>query len=87
MFSLVQHTSLTIRRLDPRLKRRLRVRAAAHGRSMEEEAREILRQTLASERPNDAHLVEQIRRAVKPVGYIELVVPKREPMEPPPRFE
>jgi plasmid stability protein len=38
--------SITIRNLDDDLKRRLRVRAAENGRSMEEEAREILRQAL-----------------------------------------
>ena len=32
--------SITIRNLDDTLKRRLRVRAAEHGRSMEEEVRE-----------------------------------------------
>ena len=34
--------SLTIRNLDDAIKQRLRVQAAHHGRSMEEEAREIL---------------------------------------------
>ena len=34
--------SITIRSLDDEVKRRLRVRAAEHGRSMEEEVREIL---------------------------------------------
>lgn len=38
--------SITIRNLDDDLKRRLRVRAAEKGRSMEKEAREILRQAL-----------------------------------------
>jgi hypothetical protein len=32
--------SITIRNLEDDLKRRLRIRAAGHGRSMEEEARE-----------------------------------------------
>ncbi|WP_414653816.1 FitA-like ribbon-helix-helix domain-containing protein, partial [Geminicoccus sp.] len=31
--------SLTVRNLDPTVKERLRVRAARHGRSMEEEVR------------------------------------------------
>jgi plasmid stability protein len=35
--------SLTIRKLDDELKERLRVRAAQNGHSMEEEARNILR--------------------------------------------
>lgn len=38
--------SLTIRNLDDGLKRRLRTRAASHDRSMEGEAREILRQAI-----------------------------------------
>ncbi len=38
--------SITIRNLDDDLKRRLRVRAAENGRSLEEEAREILREAL-----------------------------------------
>ncbi|MBM3530507.1 MAG: plasmid stabilization protein, partial [Alphaproteobacteria bacterium] len=36
--------SLTIRRLDEALKRRLRLRAARHGRSVEDEVRTILRE-------------------------------------------
>ena len=35
--------SITIRKLDDELKRRLRVRAAEHGCSMEQEARETMR--------------------------------------------
>ena len=38
--------SITIRNLDDYLKRRLSVRAAEMGRSMEEEAREIIRHAL-----------------------------------------
>ena len=38
--------SMTIRNLDDDIKQRLRVQAAEHGRSMEEEARVILRTAL-----------------------------------------
>ena len=38
--------SITIRNLDDPIKKRLRIRAAHHGRSMEEEARSILRAAL-----------------------------------------
>src|SRR6266542_3950235 len=38
--------SLTIRQLDDQVKRRLRLRAARNGRSMEEEARHLLAQHL-----------------------------------------
>ena len=37
---------LIVRHLDPELVQRLRIRAAQHGRSMEAEHREILRQAL-----------------------------------------
>lgn len=40
--------TMTIRNLDDDVKARLRVRAAQHGRSMEEEARSILSAALAS---------------------------------------
>lgn len=43
--------TLTIRNLDDDLKSTLRVRAARHGRSMEEEVRSILRQALAKASP------------------------------------
>jgi phosphopantothenoylcysteine decarboxylase/phosphopantothenate--cysteine ligase len=41
--------SITIRQLDEALKQRLRERAAAHGRSMEDEVRTILREVATSE--------------------------------------
>ena len=39
-------TSITVRNIEDDLKRRLRIRAAEHGHSMEEEARRILRSAL-----------------------------------------
>ena len=42
-------TTLTIRNLDEGVKRKLRLRAAGHQRSMEAEAREILASHLAEE--------------------------------------
>ena len=41
--------SLTIRKLDEALKRRLRLRAAHHGHSVEEEIRQILRTVAATD--------------------------------------
>lgn len=43
--------TLTIRNLDEHLKRSLRLRAAVHGRSMEQEARLILAEALTSGEP------------------------------------
>lgn len=42
---------LLVRNLEDRLKGRLQRRAKTHGRSMEEEAREILRNALREEEP------------------------------------
>ena len=41
-------TALNIRQLDPTVKEQLRLRAARNGRSMEAEARAILKEALAS---------------------------------------
>ena len=82
--------TMTIRNLDDDVKARLRVRAAQHGRSMEEEARSILRSALASEprpRPGTAAaLVADIRALVGPLGGVELELPPRVPMREPPDF-
>lgn len=77
--------SITIRNLEDDLKRRLRVRAAEHGRSMEEEAREILRLVVAAPAP-PRNLAASIRSRVAPLGGVELDLPPREPMREPPRF-
>lgn len=65
-------SSITIRKLDDGLKRKLRVRAAGRNRSMEEEARDILRCALSEEpRPKD-NLADAIRRLIEPLGGVEL---------------
>lgn len=80
--------SITIRRLDETLKARLRVKAAHHGRSMEEEAREILRKGLQTEAPQEhLDLATAIRRHVVPIGGIELVLAPREAVRRPPKFK
>ena len=77
-------TSITIRNLDDALKRRLRVRAAEHDRSMEEEARDILRCALAEEPRTVDNLAEFMRRLVEPYGGFELPPFPRGPMRDPP---
>jgi plasmid stability protein len=59
--------SITIRNLDDTLKRRLRKRAAEHGRSMEEEAREILR-LLVGEPAPPVNIAAAIRARVAAFG-------------------
>ena len=58
---------------------KLRLRAAGHGRSMEEEAREILKAGLRAKRLPRLNLAESIRRYVEPLGGVELALPPRQP--------
>ena len=78
--------SITIRNLEDALKHRLRIRAAEHGRSMEEEVREILRQAVGAHRP-PSNLAATIRKRVAPAGGIDLAIPDRQPIREPPSFE
>jgi len=78
--------TMTIRNLDEDVKRRLRVRAAQHGRSMEEEARSILRDALQPEPPSGRALVQSIREMVAPYGGMDFELPPREPVREPPDF-
>jgi antitoxin FitA len=78
--------SITIRNLDDDLKKRLRMRAAEHGRSMEEEARQILKEGLEERYRSGADLLRAIREIVEPIGGIELEIPPREPIRDPPNF-
>ncbi len=47
---------MTIRNIDEAFKKRLRVRAAINGRSMEDEARDILRSALSADEPRPRNL-------------------------------
>ena len=78
--------SITIRNLDEPLKSRLRVRAAMHGRSMEDEVRDILRTALSQEPTPPGDLAKAIRRRFASLGGIELPEVVREPMREPPDF-
>jgi plasmid stability protein len=71
--------SITIRNLDDDIKQRLRVRAAEHGRSMEEEARDILRRVM-SESASPRDLTVAIRTRVAAGARADLELPAREPM-------
>jgi Plasmid stability protein len=75
--------SITIRHLDDGIKRRLRIRAAEHGRSMEEEAREILRQVVGEAAP-PRNLAAAIRARPAAFGGADLDIAPRDPMPAPP---
>jgi plasmid stability protein len=75
--------SITIRKLSDETKRRLRIRAAQRGRSMEEEAREILQTTLAAEPQPPKNLAIAIVERFARLGGVDLPIPEREPMRDP----
>lgn len=69
--------SITIRKLDETTKKKLRVRAAQRGHSMEEEVRHIIKTALKDRSPTGESLFAAIRRHVEPVGGLELEIPVR----------
>lgn len=75
VLSFIGMASIIIRNLEESIKRRLKVRAATNGRSMEQEAREILKSAL-KQKPErvrtGADLVRAIRRRFEPLGGVEL---------------
>jgi plasmid stability protein len=76
--------SITIRNLDEQTKERLRVRAARQRRSMEDEARNILRAALARDTNVPRNLAQAIRERFEPLGGVELVAPSRDAIREPP---
>lgn len=78
--------SITIRKLDDELMKALRIRSATNVRSMEEEARAILRDALL--RTNYTQDLPSIfRKHFGPSHGVDPKLPKREPIPEPPTFE
>jgi antitoxin FitA len=75
--------TIIIRNLDETTKRMLKVRAATKGRSMEREAREILKSTLAKTSKKRANLAERVRAIFSPLGGVELERLPREAIRDP----
>ena len=81
--------SITIRRLDETTKRKLRIRAARNGHSMEQEAREILKHELDATPPKlakpktGADFVKAVREIFEPLGGVDLEIPPRGPIRDP----
>ena len=78
--------SITVRNLDDEVKKRLRIRAAVHNRSMEEEARQILSEALSDEVHMPRNLVELTRECFASLGGVELELPSRGSTREPPEF-
>ena len=85
--SEVKLVNITVRNLDNELEKRLRERAQVNGRSMEEEAGNILRRALEEARTQPQKLGAAIHEVFKPSGGVELDIPPREPMPESPNFD
>lgn len=77
--------SITIRNLDDETKERLRVRAAHRRRSMEEEARSILREALDAETKLPRNLAKAIHDRFAALGGVDQEIPVRESMREAPQ--
>lgn len=78
--------AMTIRNLDDTTRHRLRLRAAEHGHSMEEEIRTILRAAVADDTPTTG-LGSAIHALFAEQGGVELDLPTRQPAREPPAFD
>lgn len=84
--------SLTIRNVDDDVKSRLRLRAAEHGHSMEEEVREILREALQPGRTRSTPLAQRIQDRFAAANQLAdaqeaLPIPIRRATRPAPRLD
>ena len=68
--------AVTVRNLDDRVKERLRLRAASHGRSMEAEIRAILAQAVSDPNDDKGLLITLLERFAG-LGGVELELPAR----------
>ena len=75
--------SITIRNVDERMKSRLRLRAARHARSMEEEAPTILQEALSRDAPATADLAYAIRARYRVIGGVDLELAPRDTIRKP----
>lgn len=79
-------TTMTIRNLDEAFMVRLRLRAAEHGKSMEEEALDTLRNALSTEARAQVDLGRAIDTGFAALGGIDLALAPRDPIREPTGF-
>ena len=77
--------TLTIRNVDEDLKATLRIRAAMHGQSMEEELRSILHQALLQP-PKEGGLGKRLAKRFESVGQ-DIEMPTRSTPRSPPNWD
>jgi antitoxin FitA len=79
--------TLVVRNIDAALHARLKEYASAHGHSMEEEVRRILRDRLAvAPRGGGSGWVDAIRAVVEPLGGVDVPEVEREALRDPPNY-
>jgi plasmid stability protein len=80
--------TLTIRNLDDHTKAQLRIQAARHGHSMEEEVRRILRSAIEARQPAGpgTGLGSRIQAHFAKLGGVELDLPDRASQPSPAEF-
>jgi plasmid stability protein len=74
--------TITIRNLNEETKKKIRLLAAQHGHSMEEEVRRILNRTVNQD--DDTGLGTFISDQFQEIGGIDLEIPPRSPVRPTP---
>jgi len=79
--------SITVRNLDESVKNSLRLRAARHGWSMEQEIRQILQATVAPEQAEQISFAERVNRRFATLNVESLPVPPRQATRTPPEFD
>jgi plasmid stability protein len=78
LIEVIAVAALSIRNIDDGVKRRLRIRAARNGRSMESEIRAILEEAVAEpDEPDEEDFFEVLMTRFQEIGGVELDLPAR----------
>jgi len=80
-------SSLTVRNLDESVKNSLRVRAARHGWSMEQEVRQILQKIVAPEQAAQVSFAERVNSRFSKLQVESLPIPARQIARTPPAID
>ena len=78
--------ALTIRNIDDEVKNRLRLQAALHGCSMEQEVRDILSKAV-SQKPNNQNFARRIQTHFSELDVDALPIPQRQSVRNPPEMQ
>lgn len=77
-------SSITVRNLDESIKTGLRLRAASHGWSMEQEVRDILARAVQGESAPTSSFAQRVNQRFKGLDAGQLPVPERQSARTPP---